>query len=181
MTKSEYDKSAPMASAPFVHNTDGSVAWDRMWDSFCALASTGGPAHRPTMLSAQEDADPNSATYQGVVAEIVRGITLVSGLQAFPGAPGWVAIDCGTTGKATWLSKEIGQEGVQARCEGRLLFVPAGEHFAVHSEIKNVITVVAKTTHYWDTHLPVEVKRALAWEEKMNGLSARIQGWFRRK
>jgi len=33
--------------------------------------------------------------------------------------------------------------------------VPVGEWQDVKKEIKNVITVVAKTTHYWADHLPV--------------------------
>ena len=44
--------------------------------------------------------------------------------------------------------------------EDNYLLVPVGDYFTVKGEIKNVITTVAKTTHYWREHLPIDVKRA---------------------
>ncbi len=59
-----------------------------MWDSFCVLASEGGPPHRGTMLCADEDSDVASDGYRFAVAEIVRGIAAVSGLVSSPTKPG---------------------------------------------------------------------------------------------
>jgi sirohydrochlorin cobaltochelatase len=67
------------------------------------------------------------------------------------------------------------EENVQARHEGELLFVPVGDQFELKQEIKNVITAVAKTTHYWQEHLAVEVKQALAFQDKMIGIWHKIR------
>jgi sirohydrochlorin cobaltochelatase len=34
-----------------------------------------------------------------------------------------------------------------------VLFLPAAPSFTLDKEIKNVVTVVAKTHHYWTEHL----------------------------
>lgn len=170
----EVDKRAPMASAPMNYRSDGSVDWGNMWDSFCALAQDGGPPHRGTMLYAQEDADLDNPVYQGVVAEIVRGIAEVSGLVATTAEPGWIAVQCQNAGMAHWLGDAISQENVQTRVKGAVLFVPAGSYFSVKGEIKNVITAVAKTTHYWWAHLPPEVKSTLSLQVLLAGWKARV-------
>jgi sirohydrochlorin cobaltochelatase len=151
-----------------------------MWDTFCVLASAGGPPHRGTRLEAQTESDPNSAGYRVAVAEIVRGIRLVSGLEAQPAETGWIAVECGEPSKARWLSEQIIQENVAAFYCGTQLFVPVDESFTLKGEIKNVITVVAKTTHYWTEHLAPEVKTSLAWEMKVNGFVERVRRWLRR-
>lgn len=142
------DKRAPMSAAPMIYNDDQSVAWEQMWDSFCVLASAGGPPHRGTLLAVPTDVDANSAGYRTAVAEITRGIRLVSGLAAQAAEPGWIAVECGQASKSRWLSEQIVQENVASFYRGSQLFVPVGEHFTLKGEIKNVITVVAKTTHY---------------------------------
>ncbi len=174
------DKRAPMASAPLKYGDDGSVDWGNMWDSFCVLALDGGPPHRETMLYADESSDPNSEAYQTVAAEVMRGIAAVSGLKASPAAPGWIAIECYSPAHASWLCDAILQEHVQARNEHALLFVPISEQFTLKKEIKNVITAVAKTTHYWVDHLPPDAKRALALQLQFASLRDRLFGWIRR-
>lgn len=161
---------APMPSAPLVYNADQTVAWDQMWETFCVLASAGGPPHRGTMLHAQTDADPTSASYRTAVAEIVRGIYLVSGLRAAPAEPGWVAVECAGAGMARWLSEQIVQENVASFQRGACFYVPVGERFTLKGEVKNVITAVAKTTHYWREHLPAAIKSSLAWEARLHSL-----------
>lgn len=146
--------STPMSSAPMRYQPDGSVDWGAMWDSFCALAREGGPSHRGTLLRAPDSADPEAPSYRVAVAEITRGIALVSGLRAAASSPGWVAVACPSGAMAAWLADAIEAEGVQARSGGDTLYVPVGEWSDVTKEIKNVITVVAKTTHYWADHLP---------------------------
>ncbi len=129
------------------YGPDGSVDWGNMWDTFCALALDGGPAHRACMLQSQEDADINSDAYRFAANEIIRGVFAVSGLEARLATPGWLAMRCPLIGMARWLSEAIEVEQVQARADGSNLFVPVGEWRVVNGEIKNVITVVAKTTH----------------------------------
>lgn len=172
------DKRAPMASAPLKYLPDGAVDWGNMWDSFCVLAQQGGPPHRGTMLYAQEDADTQRDNYGFAVYEIVRGIKAVSELSAAPAGPGWIAVNCFSAGMARWLAEAMMQENVQARSQGVLLFVPVGDYFTLKGEIKNVITAVAKTTHYWQEHVPLEVKQTVAWQERLEALKTRIKSWL---
>jgi sirohydrochlorin cobaltochelatase len=169
-----HNRRAPMAAAPMRYTDDGSVDWGNMWDSFCELAQDGGPPHRASMLEPDERSDPHSPAYQEVVREIARGVALVSGLEAEPGAPGWVAIRCPEPGMARWLADAICAEHVRARADGARLLVPAGERFELKGEIKNVITAVAKTTHYWGDHLPPEVRTTLAIQEQIGRLTRGI-------
>jgi sirohydrochlorin cobaltochelatase len=43
-------------------------------------------------------------------------------------------------------------ENVSVRREGPVLYLPAAPSYRLDKEIKNVITVVAKTYHYWCEH-----------------------------
>jgi sirohydrochlorin cobaltochelatase len=54
---------------------------------------------------------------------------------------------------AAWLMRAILVENISVRRESSKLYVPAGPDYRVEKEIKNVITAVAKTTHYWKAHL----------------------------
>lgn len=168
-------KSAPMASAPLKYLPDGTVDWGNMWDSFCVLAQEGGPPHRGTMLYVQEEIDVQSEGYRFALNEIIRGVYAVSGLTARAAAPGWIAVQCPSAGMAGWLCEAIKQENVQVRCDEALLLLPVGQNYTLKGEIKNVITVVAKTTHYWQEHLPPEVKYTLALQEQFK----RLQGWIK--
>ncbi len=175
------DKRAPMAAAPMKYNSDGSVDWGNMWDTFCVLAREGGPPHRGTMLQPEIDSDVTSDGYRFAVHEICRGILEVSGLRAEPDSPaGWIAISCASAGMARWLAEAIVEENVQARHDGSILFVPVGEHYALKGEVKNVITAVAKTTHYWKEHLPAEIQSAMKVEEQLGQMTRWLAGLFRR-
>ena len=57
------------------------------------------------------------------------------------------------------------------------MLVPVGDAFTVKDEIKNVITAVAKTTHYWREHLPLDVKRALMLQTQIERLKKHFRGW----
>lgn len=170
------DSAAPMASAPMRYRDDGSVDWGAMWDSFCALPRDGGPPHRGILLEPEPGADPGSPAYQAVVVEIARAVWAVSGLEAEPAAPGWVAVRCRSSGMARWLGEAIREENVAARHAGALLLVPAGAGYTLKGEIKNVVTAVAKTTHYWREHLPQETKAALDAQERLGALWRRLRG-----
>lgn len=134
------------------------------------MAQEGGPSHRATTLCAPAAPDVSSPAYAEAVAEIVRGIFEVSGLRAAAAEPGWIAVTCPSAAMATWLGEAIAAENVQARVDDRQLYLPVGEQFGLKAEIKSVITVVAKTTHYWQDHIPAEIKRTLqlqAWLERV--------------
>ena len=146
---------APMGTAPMRYTTDGRVAWDQMWTAFCDLALAGGPPHRDAMLepAAPEEALAAPDDYARVVAEIERGLLLVTGLPTVRStSPGWVGLQCTGEAMARWLRQAIEVENVRVRREGAVLYLPAGPHFREETEIKNVVTVVAKTHHYWIEH-----------------------------
>ncbi len=148
--------SAPMSAAPLCYTTDGQVAWDQMWTDFCDLAAIGGPPHRGTLLEpiSPTEVKSNPEAYAQVVAEIERGIQLVTGLTTLPSPmPGWVGVECEDEMMAIWLQQAILAENVSVRRDGIRLYLPAGPTFQLQAEIKNVITAIAKTHHYWQEHL----------------------------
>ena len=154
----------PMGSAGMRYDADGQVAWDEMWGSFCDLAMAGGPPHKGALLEpGDEDAiDADFDRYDEVVDEICRGIRMVTGLRAYPSpAPGWVSVTCRSDAMAGWLVRAIAMENVSVRAAGAVLELPAAPHFRIEKEIKNVITVIAKTCHYWVGHMPPEQQRAI--------------------
>lgn len=145
-----------MGSAGLKYDQDGRVAWNEMWGSFCDLAMAGGPPHRGTLLSpaSAEEIAANPRAYDEVVAEICRGIRLVADLDpSASDAPGWISVPCLNPTAADWLRRAIVMENIAARREGRFLELPAGPAFRLEKEIKNVVTVLAKTCHYWEGHI----------------------------
>jgi sirohydrochlorin cobaltochelatase len=144
---------APMAAAPFVWRPDGRPDWGAMWGSFCELALFGGPPHRGPE-SALVAAPPTGATGGGsdALAELRRGIWETTGLYAEPAEPGWLAVTCDSPRMAAWLCATIILENVDARCDEERLLVPADPSFTLEDQVKSVITVVAKTHHYWSAH-----------------------------
>ena len=152
---------APMASADLQFDEDGTVAWDRMWglddpDSpFCELALAGGPPHRGDLLEpvAAAECESSPSQYAAVLAELKRGIDLVAGLPTVDSSSlGWIGAQCESDEMAIWLLRAIIVENVMVRREDDVLYLPAGPHFTLAGEIKNVVTVVAKTVHYWREH-----------------------------
>lgn len=160
-----YDDVQPvsMGSASLKFGSDGKVAWDEIWGSFCDLAMAGGPPHKGVLLEpdspAEIEAQPER--YQQVVEEICRGIFMVCGLAAHPSIPGWVRVNCASKEMAGWLLRAITMENISARCENVELFLPAGPRYRIEKEIKNVITAIAKTCHYWLAHMWPGQQRAI--------------------
>lgn len=143
------------SSAPLIYDAEGRVAWDRVWRGFCHLALAGGPPHRGTLLEppSREEVLANPDAAARVAAEIARGLSLVTRLPAVTdAAPGWVGLVCPDEEMAVWLLRAIVVENVSVRREGTTLFLPAGPAYRVEKEVKNVITAVAKTHHYWTEH-----------------------------
>src|SRR5204863_4415030 len=156
---------APMRSAGLKFDANGQVAWDQIWGSFCDLAMAGGPPHKGTLLEhgSADAIDAEFARYDQVAEEICRGIRMATGLRAYPSpTPGWVCVTCFSDGMAGWLLRAIVMENVDARRRGAVLELPAAPHFRLDREIKNVITVIAKTCHYWLGHMAASQRYAVA-------------------
>jgi hypothetical protein len=157
----------PMKSAGLKFDADGQVAWDEIWGSFCDLAMAGGPPHKGSLLEpgapAAIDAEPGR--YAEAAAEICRGIALATDLEAQPSAsPGWVRVTCLNDAMAGWLLRAIAMENVAVRrSDSGHLELPAAPHFRLDKEIKNVVTVAAKTCHYWLGHMPMTQRRRIAY------------------
>jgi sirohydrochlorin cobaltochelatase len=162
-----YDDVQPvsMGTAGVRYGPGGRIAWDQMWGSFCDLAMAGGPPHKGTLLlpGAPEEIAANRPRYDAVVAEICRAIGMVTELTAAPApAPGWVRMECPTRGMAGWLVRAISMENVAVRADSAFLELPAGPGYRDLKEVKNVITVIAKTAHYWTGHMPVIQRQSIA-------------------
>jgi sirohydrochlorin cobaltochelatase len=145
----------PMAAAPLKYTAAGQVAWDEIWAAFCDLALAGGPSHRGTLLEPVSLAvvQANPTGYEQVLAELERGIGLVTGLPVVRSqSPGWIGVECHDEKMALWLLRAIVVENISVRREGQVLYLPAGPDFRLEHEIKSIITVIAKTHHYWTEH-----------------------------
>jgi cation diffusion facilitator family transporter len=150
---------APMGAAGLKFDADGKPAWNDIWTDFCDLALAGGPPHRGTLLEPVSPdivaADPDS--YRRVMDELERGIRMVTGLEVVQsGTPGWIGMICTSEDMAVWLLRAIVVENISVRREEMTLYFPASPTFRLESEIKNVITVIAKTHHYWHEHVRQE-------------------------
>src|SRR5512144_1544539 len=143
---------AAMAAAPFVWR-EGRPDWGAMWTTFCDLALYGGPPHRGPEQALRAPAAPASDSSPEMLAELERGILETTGLEAGPAGPGLTAVRCESPRMAAWLCAAIILENVDARAEGEQLLLPAGPEFRREDQVKSVITVVAKTHHYWREHL----------------------------
>ncbi|HEX2623313.1 MAG TPA: CbiX/SirB N-terminal domain-containing protein, partial [Phototrophicaceae bacterium] len=153
---------APMGAADLVFDANGQVAWDQIWGDFCDLALAGGPPHRGTLLepTVPEVVRANPERYQQVLTELERGIRLITRLPIVVSqSPGWIGIQCTDEAMALWLLRAIIVENVSVRREDTVLYLPASPDFRLEYEIKNVITVIAKTHHYWIEHLNDSVQR----------------------
>jgi len=145
----------PMSAAPFVLREDGRPDWGAMWESFCELALYGGPPHRGPDCPLRAPDGPGDVVMSDrpIVDEMRRGIWETTGLYAEPAGPGWLAVTCESRRMAAWLCATIILENVDARIEEDRLLVPAGPGYRLEDEVKSIITVVAKTHHYWQAHI----------------------------
>jgi len=156
---------APMGAAALQYDENGEVAWDDIWTGYCELALAGGTPHRGTLLEpVHEDAiAANPERYEWVLQELERGIKLVTGMEVIRSEiPGWIGMECHSEEMALWLLRAIVVENVTVRRQETALWFPAGPAFRLEREIKNVITVIAKTNHYWEEHIAATESAALA-------------------
>jgi hypothetical protein len=173
-----------MRAAGLKFDADGRVAWNEIWGSFGDLAMAGGPPHKGALLDAGTPAAIAAAraSYERVVAEVVRGVHLVTRLHVMP-APidGWVRVSCHSEEMAGWLLRAIAMENVAVRAHGCAVDLPVAPDFRLEKEIKNVVTVVAKTCHYWTGHMPAAQHGAIAdlfaRLERDTPLVVPTQGW----
>ncbi len=147
------DPATPMTSAPFLWRPDGRPDWGGMWTTFCELALYGGPPQRgpesPLRSSTRVAADSDAE----MLAEMRRGIWETTGLYTESVEPGWISITCDTPTMAAWMCAAIILENVGARVDDDRLVLPAGPDYRLKDEVKSIITVVAKTHHYWQAHV----------------------------
>jgi hypothetical protein len=146
------DPAQAMSSAPFVWQEDGRPDWASMWTTFCDLALYGGPPQRGPE-SALRAPDGVAGSDTEMLAEMRRGIWETTGLYAEPAAAGWLAVTCESPTMAAWLCAAIILENVDARVDDDRLLLPAGPGYTLKDEVKSIVTVVAKTHHYWQAHV----------------------------
>jgi hypothetical protein len=146
---------APMSAAPFLWRGDGRPDWGAMWTSFCELALYGGPPHRgpDTPLRAPVGGAAAADSPADMISEMQRGIWETTGLYAEPSGHGWLAVTCDGPKMAAWLCATIILENVDARVDEDRLLLPAGPDYRLENEVKSIITVLAKTHHYWQAHV----------------------------
>jgi Ni2+-binding GTPase involved in maturation of urease and hydrogenase len=164
------DDRTPMSAAPFVWRADGRPDWRVMWESFCDLALHGGPPHRGPEQALRPPEGLGGAPNPAMVAEIRRGIWETTGLIAELGGPGWIAVTCQSPAMARWLAEAITLENVAARAEDDRLLLPAGPGYRLENEVKSIVTVLAKTHHYWDAHLATDAGPPLTIRRSATGV-----------
>ena len=146
----------PMSAGPLLFDAEGRVAWKQVWQGFCELALAGGPPHRGTLLEAPARAEvlAEPTRQAKVLRELERGVSAITGLEVLrDAAPGWIGVVCSSEAMAIWLLRAIVVENVMARREGAVLYLPAGPTFRLRHEIRNIVTALAKTHHYWLEHV----------------------------
>jgi sirohydrochlorin cobaltochelatase len=89
-----------------------------------------------------------------VLKELERGIAQVTKqpVRRSP-VPTWIGLACTNDEMALWVLRAIVVENITVRREDKVPWFPAGPDFRLKREMKNVVTVVAKTTHYWQEHI----------------------------
>jgi hypothetical protein len=154
-----------MGSAGLKYDSAGKVAWGEIWEGFCDLAMAGGPPHKGKLLEAGSKAaiEAEPERYRAVVDEICRATRMVSDVAVGRSPnPGWVRVMCPTEVMAGWLVRAIVMENVSAHALANLVELPAGPDFRIEKEIKNVVTVIAKTCHYFEGHLESGQQKRMA-------------------
>src|SRR5437773_983444 len=152
------DGSQPMSSAPFLWRRDGRPDWGSMWTTFCELALYGGPPQRGPESPLRAPTNPADSGHEMLV-EMQRGIWETTGLYAESIEPGWLAVTCESPTMAAWMCAAIILENVDARVEEERLVLPAGLDYQLKDEVKSIITVVAKTHHYWQAQVTGAAER----------------------
>jgi len=141
-----------MSSAQFVWLPDGRPDWGSMWTTFCELALFGGPPQRGPDSALGASASGGGCD-TAILAEMRRGIWETTGLYAESREPGRLVVSCDSPEMAQWMATAIALENVEARADEDRIVLPAGPGYRIEDEVKSIITVVAKTHHYWQAHV----------------------------
>jgi sirohydrochlorin cobaltochelatase len=142
-----------MTSAPFLWRPDGRPDWRAMWTTFCELALYGGPPQRGPESPLRAATRGAAGSDGEMLAEMRRGIWETTGLYAETAEPGRLAVTCDSPTMAAWMCAAIILENVGARVDDDRLLLPAGPDYRLKDEVKSIITVIAKTHHYWQAHV----------------------------
>lgn len=147
-------KNAPMKSAPLAYESNGEVAWDKMWDSYCYLAKEGGPPHRDTVLKGRkENNDFDSKNYKDAVIEILRAYKLLVPYKSYEkDSKGWIIVKLYSKNMAAWYADIINSENIECKQYGKEIHLPVNDDYSLEKEIKNLVTVLGKAYHYWKLH-----------------------------
>ena len=160
--RAEDVSAAPMSAADLIFDDEGAVLWDEIFgvddpnNPYCELALAGGPSHRGELLEAVDGhlclAEPGK--YAAAVAECGRGSNMITGMNiVLSKVPGWIGVQCDSDEMAIWLLRAIIVENVMVRREGDVIYLPVGPHYTLKDQIKSIVTVTAKTWHYWIEHI----------------------------
>ena len=165
------DPAEAMSSAPFVWREDGRPDWARMWTTFCELALYGGPPHRgPEQRAAGAERRGGRGSDAAMLAEMRRGIWETTGLYAESGAAGLARRHVRHRPRWPPGCARPSSSRMSTRGSTRIgLLVPAGPDYQLKDEVKSIITVVAKTHHYWQAHVADSGARA----RQRSGLTGR--------
>ena len=154
-----------MGSAGLKYGADGQVAWNEMWATFCDLAMAGGPPHKGALLEPRRAPrwrrSPNATTRWSRKSAAASRWSPTSA-PTRPRSPAGSTSTASSEAMAGWLLRAIVMENVSARTEGLALALPAGPDYRLEKEIKNVVTVIAKTCHYWTGHMWLPQRRKIA-------------------
>lgn len=146
-----------MKAAEMVYDENGNPQWDKMWSVYCNLAAEGGPSHRADVDKISFPG--NKFTYNdSVKSEILRGLTLLNAKVYKITDIGEIYIDLFFPKKADWFSKIINLENVESKSEDRYLVLPWSGEYKIDKEVKSVVTVWGKASHYWKEHRPMPFK-----------------------
>jgi hypothetical protein len=147
---------AANSNTTFIYRDDGRPDWPAMCRDTSDLALYGGPPHRDPgnpIEAPEAESDDFGAVSNDVVAELRRGIFETTGLFSEPAPPSQLAVTCSSKRMAAWMSAAIILENVYARCEDELLYLHANPTFELTDHVRIIITVIAKTHRYWQTHV----------------------------
>ena len=146
-----------MKAAEIIYDKNGNPEWDKMWNSFCNLAAEGGPSHRgePDRIDFPKD---NFIYDEQVKNEIYRGLKLLNANVKELNDKGEVYIDLTFPNKAKWFVNIINLENVVAKQNGKYLILPWSGKYEIDKEIKSLMTVWGKASHYWKEHRPIQFK-----------------------
>ena len=175
-----------MGSAGLKYGSDGKVAWNEMWATFCDLAMAGGPPHKGMLLEpgTQVEIDANSGRLRtGRRRDCARRAT-----GDRPRGPSLRRSRLGARGLSQrrdgWMAAASDRDGERlgSRATDRRSTFPPAPRYRVEKEIKNVVTVIAKTCHYWTGHMWRAQKREIAdLFVKMADVSPLVEPALRRR